>query len=614
MPLLVRFAALLVLTLALVPFTLHAQTVRVLASIDVAGPTTDDDVRYDLDVTGADVDAVGQPRLPDLTGLEPVVLAPVVTRLEGTGFTPRVRFRWTLRPTRAGQARIGAAYVPVKGQLVASNPLAFVVRPGANATGASVPGAPDPASPGAAPRRAAPRLAANDVFVRTRRVPAGRVWQGEQVVVEWQLYARPDLDLNYRIVDAGAAAGFWREDLPVDRAASPSIVRIGGRPYSTLVIRRVALFPQQAGALTVAPVRIEGTARVPIGAALFGLDAAPRIDEAFTRTSDALTVTTVERPAAPSGFSGLTGQADLRAAVASRRTRVGEGVDVTVTVTGDGALATLAPPRLDIAPDIADVYDARTDSTRRIAGSRYRGSRTFHFTVVPRRAGALDLPPVVLTRFDVRTRRYVREVTPLGRLEVIPGAARAARVATDSAGTADAPTRPEARRTAWLLAAMLIGLVVMGAGLVLLGRRRRTPAPPAPTRAAARPGEAASPGVRRSERSAAPVAPGPAAAPSIERQVLDALGTDAARRAADLARRHLAAAIARRLDRPVLPASSVALGRALADAGVSEAERDTLVDLLDRLSAVAYAPGTPDAATAGPLVRAALDRARQLAA
>lgn len=599
----------LVLLLALfvtAPAWAQGSAVRVVASIDVAGPTTDDDVRYDVEVQGAAIEDVGQPRLPALTGLEPVVLAPVVTRIEGTGVTPRVRFRWTLRPTLAGRARIGEAFVPVGGQLVASNPIAFVVRPGAART-------PPTAQ---APARSVPgrsRLTPSDVFVRARRVPPGAVWQGEQVVVEWQLYARPDLDLNYRIVDAGSATGFWREDLPVDRNAAPSIVRIGGRPYSTLVIRRLALFPQQAGTLTVAPVRIEGTARVPIGAALFGLDDAPRLDEAFTRTSDDLSVVSTVRPPAPPAFSGLTGDVDVRATVAAPSVRVGEGVEVTVTVTGDAALSTMSPPRLDVPPARADVFDAQSDSTRRIAGERFRGTRTFRYTVVPRTEGPLDLPPIVLTRFDVRTRRYVREEAALGHVTVTPGLPSSA---AQARATEQRPSsvRPQGRQTAWLVGAMGLGLAVMLLGCALAWRRR------AETRAKANAPASADSG--RQKRSATPATTEPpraasaaavAGTRSIERQVLDALGVGDTRRAADLARRHLASGIARRLDRPVLPASPLALRRALDEAGVPNGQSDALVALLDRLTTVAYAPGSADGTTVGPLVQQALDAARHLA-
>ncbi len=458
-----------------------AQAVRVVASVDQTSPTTDDDVRYDVEVVGAPPSEVGQPRLPELAGLAPVSRFPTVTRVEGSGITPRVRFRWTLRPITAGRASIDEAFVSVGGALYASNPVNVAVRAGASmpqSGGTASSTAPDDPMHRATPRRS--RLGDDDVFVRARILPSGAVWQGEQVVVEWRLYARPDLDLQYRITDPGDATGFWREDLPIGRSAAPSVVTLGGRSYSTLVVRRVALFPQQTGRLTIAPLRLEGTARVPLGARLFGFDNAPRIDETFTRSSDEVVVPVVARPAAPYDFSGLTGRVDLTADVGARTAAVGEGVEVTVTVRGNASLSTMPPPRLALADSVADVYDARSDSTRRAPGDRFSGTRTFRYTVVPRVEGTLALPAVEVIAFNPATRRYETERAALGSVRVTPGVAppadaRSERRRTAARDTDDAPT---GRLPMPVLVGLLaLGAVLMGAG-ALVAWRRRTPLAP----------------------------------------------------------------------------------------------------------------------------------------
>ncbi len=606
-----------------------AQPVRVVASVDQTSPTTDDDVRYDVEVIGAPPADMGQPRLPDLVGLAPVSRFPEVTRVEGTGITPRVRYRWTLRPTVAGRARISEAFVSVGGDLKASNPVTLTVRPGA-----SMP-APGDGRPPDAPRS---RLETDDIFVRARVVPGGSVWQGEQVVVEWRLFARPDLDLQYRITSTGDAPGFWREDLSAPPGAAPSLVTIGGRRYSSLVIRRVALFPQQAGALSVAPIRVEGTARVPVGARLFGLDDAPRIDETFSRESDAATVRVVERPPPPPSFSGLTGRVALTADVDRRAITVGEGVEITVTVSGDASLSTMPPPPLVLPDSLAEVFDARADSTRRAPGERFAGSRTFVYTVVPRAEGTLALPPVEVVSFDPRTRRYRTARVGLGTVAVGPGVVGPGDAADNSAGddaqsgggdslrqTTD-PDRRGGSRTTLLVAALVAGLALMGAGAWLSLRRRR-PAPVAASadaavragavasRAAASPRKTALPAASTSAPVSAPRPPRPDDGPTLtalDRQSHAALDSGDVRGAAAVALRVLDRALATRLGRPHVGATAVQLAASLAAADIDAPTRDRVLALRTRLGSLPFAPAPPPPDALRPDLAEAFALARRL--
>jgi hypothetical protein len=549
----------------------------VTATVDRTSVTTDDAVRFEVEIVGATLDEVAMPVLPPLDGLTAEQATPAAAAEEATGQPPRVVFRWTLRPARPGAARIGAAMVRHAGGLVRTAPLGVTVRPGSGPPPAA-------ADPDAAPFAQGPprtsRLGEGDVVLRASASTL-RTVVGAQVVVEYRLFARPDVDLRFSPAGNWNPVGFWREDLAVPPRPLPQPATLDGRRYSSIVVQRTALFPTQAGRLDVPPLTLEGEADVPTAGALRG----PRRSTSFRVASAPLRLI-VEALDAPPDFSGLAGAVRLDAAFDDPQTAAGRAVRLRVRVAGDANLSALAAPMLTPPDSSFEVFEPESDLQAIRTGGRLTATRTFTYSVVPRRAGSFRFPPVTLVVYDVAQRRFLTLRAEPGVLTVGAGDEGAANTARTGEG---ASGERKERRSGSVGLLVALGLLAAG-GLAWAVWRW-----------------AMRPGLAPADPPAAPPA-----SPEAARRPADPLGSAHAaldagdvRQAATLAAGVLDAALSRRLGRDLRRLSPDARDAAL-DALPG---RIRLRDLRFRLDAARFAPVAPDA----DALRRDLDAVRTIA-
>lgn len=116
----------------------------------------------------------------------------------------------------------------------------------------------------------------------------------------------------------------------------------------------------------------------------------------------------------PADWSGLIGEVAIEAALDRERIAAGEGVRLTLTLTG---------PQIDRAkplqaPEVPGLRAYPRDS------ESPPGSRVFAWDVIPSKAGTYVIPPVTLSTFDPESGRFSRVSGKALTLEVIPGRSR----------------------------------------------------------------------------------------------------------------------------------------------------------------------------------------------
>jgi len=358
-------------------------------------------VRFTVRVDGAPATVVRTPDPPATTNLDPQQRTPQTRRIRSStrnGLRQGVVFSWRFRAQQPGVARIQPLSVVVQGEVYTTAPLRIQVTAADNRATAPTLTRPNGAAPGGA-------LDARDLFVQARATD-DRVYQNEQVIVEYSLFYRPGLRLRHsRLAGSWDAPGFWREELNVASRPTPQRRRAHGRTYETVVLKRVALFPTRPGTLRVDPLRIEteaqGTMRMREGGA-------PRRGrfEPVQLASQSLALAVQGLPAgAPAGFDGAVGRFSMAVEAAPDSASVGDPVTLTVQVEGTGNLATLSPPALDL-PSSLQSYEPTVETDIERNDSQIRGTKTFTYTLVPQSAGRYDLPSVSFSYFDPDAGRY----------------------------------------------------------------------------------------------------------------------------------------------------------------------------------------------------------------
>ena len=394
-------------------------------------------------------------------GLRLVSPQPTLDVTTTVGGQTQRRVAWLYEGTRPGTGRVGGLRVSLGGRTVSVDPVAVTVAR-------------------AAPPRQAPSGPApvgSELFVRAEPSREAAV-VGQQVVVDYVLYFEPHVQPRQTApVGTWDAAGFWREELDVP-TAYPRTVSLGGRSYEAVTIRRVALFPTRSGTLELSPM--EFTVDLLRTDRRFGTDPFAPFFSPFSQryTEETVTAPSAEiavrelPPGAPPSFDGAVGQFTLRSQADRRAVEAGEPVEVQVTVSGTGNVATLAPPALDVPPTV-DVYGPREDREIARGADPLRGVKTFTWTLVPQ-GGDVEVPPAAWTYFDPATGTYQTLRTEPIDLAVRGGAAVGGAVASGGGPglRTDADWRRPSGSAAWLWAVLGGGLALPAlAALLLVGVR-----------------------------------------------------------------------------------------------------------------------------------------------
>jgi hypothetical protein len=391
-----------------------ARQVDVHASVDGTTIGTEESVTFTITIDGSDGSDVQVPQPPEAEGLTLLQTIPrtqqSVSIVNGQ-MSRSFGYSWVYRPTETGTARISATTLKVGDREYHTQPIQVQVIPQDQRP--AQPRQVDPfqslRSPFTPPSdEAPPEPDESDLFIRA--IPTQRTaWQNEQVVVEYRLFFREGIQLRQsRLTDSWDAEGFWREELDVETRPIPRIMVENGLRYNTIVLKKAAVFPTRAGELTVDPLKIESEAMLPFGSrdpfrSLFAMQTR------FTPVQLASPEVTIEsRPLPdnkPDSFNGAVGTFALTVNPDRTELEVGESMQLTVTVTGRGNLATMDAPSINV-PAAFDAYDPDVSTLLDRSGNRLNGSKTFRYILIPRTNGTFEVPPVEFSWFDPDAGRY----------------------------------------------------------------------------------------------------------------------------------------------------------------------------------------------------------------
>lgn len=239
-------------------------------------------------------------------------------------------------------------------------------------------------------------------------------YQGEQVIVTYKIYTSLPVS-QYTIDRLASYAGFWSENLTKERATPRQTTEvINGVNYTVAEIRKIALFPQRSGQLTVAPLEVECVVqrriqrqRQSIFDDFFHNPFFDRQQVRMTIKSNPLTINVKPLPSQnrTAEFKGSVGNFNMSVDIDKTDVEVNEAVNLTVRISGSGNLSMLEEPHVSFPPNL-ETYDAKiSDNINRGAGG-VSGSRTFEYLMIPRSAGQFDISPVLFSFFNPTTQTY----------------------------------------------------------------------------------------------------------------------------------------------------------------------------------------------------------------
>jgi cytochrome c-type biogenesis protein CcmH/NrfG len=265
----------------------------------------------------------------------------------------------------------------------------------------------------------------------------------------------------------------YPQSTPAGIAATRSI---GGRWYDLFVAHQV-VFPLVPGTVRVPPATLKYS--TPVALQFFSQE------ERYALTSRAVKLQVNALPAEgrPVGFAGAVASGlRLERRITPQAARIGEGVTVELSISGEGNTALWPAPELRW-PAALRAYSDRVEERVSTTDGQVGGTKLFRYLVVPDSAGALPLPAVAYPYYDLAGGRYETVAVPAGSIPVAPAAAAAGSTALPpallSGSSASLSWRLAGGVPDWIWVLILIlppALLTLRSRMPRLGRRK----PPAP--------------------------------------------------------------------------------------------------------------------------------------
>ncbi len=253
---------------------------------------------------------------------------------------------------------------------------------------------------------------AKNLFIRAT-IDKSKVYLGDQVTVTYKLYTRLNIASQMSVDKLPQYQGFWAEELETARNITFSREVIDGKQYNVGLLKRAALFPNQAGKLEVTPFELTIPIQVQkkknpnnVWDDFFGDPFGRAEIVEYQAKSNILRVEVMPLPEnnKPASFKGAVGKFDFSATLDKQKTKTNEPINLKFDISGTGNIKLLELPPFEL-PNGFERYDPKVDEQINRAG-KISGTKKAEYLLIPRVAGSREIPPIEFSYFDPEKRSY----------------------------------------------------------------------------------------------------------------------------------------------------------------------------------------------------------------
>lgn len=320
-----------------------------------------------------------------------------------------VSYTYYLTANNEGTFRIEPATVNVNGGKVKSNTLTINVVKGQKAqSGTQQQKSNDDAG-----------IGSNSVFLRVS-VNKSSVYRGEALLATYKLYTKVNL-VNYSIDKLPALNGFWSQELKMPQQLELTTENYNGEMYRVGIVKKVLLFPQQSGTLTIEPMEGSCVARIQTQRKRsnnpFDIFNDPFFNDPFFGSAQDVKVNVKSLPVKitvkdlpqenDNAFKGAVGTFNLQATTDNDKVKANDAINLKIKISGKGNLKLIDAPEVEVPTDF-EKYDPKVSDNTTTSESGVSGSKTFEYLLIPRHEGEYTIDPIKFTYFDLDKKQYVR--------------------------------------------------------------------------------------------------------------------------------------------------------------------------------------------------------------
>jgi len=347
-----------------------------------------------------------------------------------------VSIGFSLRPTSTGKFTIGSATAIADGNTLKTSPITIEVVAGSisrqNSGSQNLPAFPNlnfdfPPAPVThqfddyilKPGENVAEKTAKNLFLKLD-VSKKSCYVGEPIVATYKLYTR--LPSETTITDAPSFNGFSVHDFDVNNDAT--LEKYNGRLYNVYTLRKVELYPLQAGNITLDPVIADNKvtfikseyANSPhndgffdmfdnFGEGIFPPEA--QITQNVTVKSTPVTISVKQLPLEnkPADFRGAVGDFTISSSLEKNNITTDDAGTLKLTISGKGNIQMINAPAINWPKGI-DGYEAKVKDNVDKTKVPMQGSKVFSYPFTVSKAGKYTIDSISFSYFDLATSSY----------------------------------------------------------------------------------------------------------------------------------------------------------------------------------------------------------------
>ena len=228
----------------------------------------------------------------------------------------------------------------------------------------------------------------------------------EPVSVVYKLYFEPRSTVgNFRNFKAPKYDDFWSQYIDMKQLKAER-GKYNGKDYSMVVLRKVILYPLEAGAKTIEPFKLELDAEVPTGRRdWFGEYEMRVIEKSLSTGTQTINVKPLPENGKPEGFTGAVGKFDFKVVPSKTKLKAGESLDLEVSVSGKGNLKLFTLPK-PVVPSALEMYDPSHSENVETPLTGMTGKISDKYTIIPQFKGKYVIKPITFSYYDLATKSY----------------------------------------------------------------------------------------------------------------------------------------------------------------------------------------------------------------
>jgi hypothetical protein len=311
-----------------------------------------------------------------------------------------------LTPTKKGTFTIGAASIEYDGTVYKSAPIKITITDPIQMP--TYPGQPNNMNFGEGIHLVA-ELSTKNPFVN------------EPVTVVYKLYFEPRSTVgNFRNFKAPKYNDFWSQYIDMKQLRAER-GKYNGKDYSMVVLRKVILYPLEAGAKTIEPFKIDLDAEVPTGRRdWFGEYEMRVIQKSLSTGMQTINVKPLPENGKPVGFTGAVGKFDFVVKPSKTSLKAGESLDLEVSVSGKGNLKLFTLPK-PVVPTALEMYEPSHTENVQTPLTGMVGKVSDKYTIIPQFKGKYTIKPLEFSYYDLASRSYKTIISKEITIDVAEG-------------------------------------------------------------------------------------------------------------------------------------------------------------------------------------------------